>query len=388
MSLPLGEIAAQLRSFVTEFDPSGLDAESAADAVGTFVHLIQLAEAGKTLAAAHAASMAVHQVSGHRTPAEWLARRTGTPLREAKATLELASRLTELEHTGEQFLRGELSPHQARAIAAAAVEAPEREDELLEGASHQSLRELQDECTRVRAAARSAAEVSDDAARLHRHRRCRTWIDPRDGAFCLEARLPKLAGARLASALRERTDQRFAEARRAGSQTSYEACRADALVDLVTGAGSPPGGARASSVHVRVDVEALRRGGGARCEIPGVGPIPVETAIEVLGEAVTHLVITDGTDVRTVCNITRHVPSLLRVALEERDPVCVVPGCDRRDHLEIDHWRQDFADGGPTSYDNLARLCSYHHGLKTKGIFALVGGPGRWRYLKRARLRA
>ena len=132
-------------------------------------------------------------------------------------------------------------------------------------------------------------------------------------------------------------------------------------------------------VQVRVDLAALRRGsvaGGETCEIPGVGPVPVRTARELLGDAWVDLVVSDGVDVTTICRMGRSLPSALRTALVERDRGCVVPGCDVTKGLEIDHWRVDHAAGGPLSMDNLARLCRSHHYLKTHQGFVLVGGPG------------
>ena len=99
-----------------------------------------------------------------------------------------------------------------------------------------------------------------------------------------------------------------------------------------------------------------------------------------MGDALTRLVITDGVDVTTVCHLGRAIPAHLRTALLERDRRCVVPGCDVEDGLEIDHVRP-FAEGGPTSLDNLARLCQWHHQLKTHRGFQLLGGPGRWRWI-------
>ncbi|MGH9001365.1 MAG: DUF222 domain-containing protein [Acidimicrobiia bacterium] len=46
----------------------------------------------------------------------------------------------------------------------------------------------------------------------------------------------------------------------------------------------------------------------------------------------------------------------LRTALEARDPTCVVPGCDVRQGLEIDHV-VPITDGGNPCLANLARLC-------------------------------
>jgi len=119
---------------------------------------------------------------------------------------------------------------------------------------------------------------------------------------------------------------------------------------------------------------------GELCEIAGVGPVPVSTVRSLLPEAFVKVLITDGVDIATVCHVGRSVPAHLRSAIEERDPVCVVPGCDVATGLEIDHWETDFALGGPTSMANLARLCHYHHAMKTYRGFELRGGPGKWEW--------
>ena len=74
--------------------------------------------------------------------------------------------------------------------------------------------------------------------------------------------------------------------------------------------------------------------------------------------------MTDGVDVTAVAHGGRTIPIALRRALAERDPECVVPGCTTRENLEIDHTIR-FADGGKASLANLARLCHWHHYLKT-----------------------
>ena len=62
-----------------------------------------------------------------------------------------------------------------------------------------------------------------------------------------------------------------------------------------------------------------------------------------------------------------------------RDRTCVVPGCDVGRQLEIDHIK-GVNEGGPTRLDNLARLCRWHHYLKTHRGHRLSGGPGSWRF--------
>jgi hypothetical protein len=137
-------------------------------------------------------------------------------------------------------------------------------------------------------------------------------------------------------------------------------------------------------VHLRVDLAALRRGsleGDECCEIPGVGPVPLETARSVLGDAILRLVITKGKDIASVTNLGRSVPDAVNTALIARDETCVVPGCDVRDGLERDHRIIPFVEGGEAALWNMARLCSHHHYLRHHKGFRLEGGPGAWLWL-------
>jgi hypothetical protein len=100
----------------------------------------------------------------------------------------------------------------------------------------------------------------------------------------------------------------------------------------------------------------------------------------VLPEAFLKVVIVDAVDVVSVCHVGRYVSAHVRTAIEERDRACVVPGCDVAMGLEIDHWQTDYGDGGPTALANLARLCHFHHAMKTYRGFGLGGGPGKWEW--------
>ena len=136
-------------------------------------------------------------------------------------------------------------------------------------------------------------------------------------------------------------------------------------------------------MHLRVDLAAFRRGeleDGETCEIPGVGPVPLATATNVLGESILKVIISDGVDVTSVCHLGRAVPAHIRSALEDRDEKCVVPGCDVAKGLEIDHYQIAFENDGPTELWNLCRLCHHHHYLKTHCGYAITGKPGEWEW--------
>ena len=402
-------LADSLGSVVETFEPARFSGDDASTLMSAFARIERLAVAGKTLAATRAAQANAHRTGGHRTPAHWVAEQTGESVGDAISTLALGNNLGDQPGVEEAFRKGKLSKPQAKAVTDAVQVNPGSSGQLVESAESDTLVQLKERCARAKAEARSQ---QDEAARyqaIRKARSCRHWIDHHDGSFNLSAKLTPDDGARLLSALRTETDRVFARARRAGVTDTCDNYAADALVALVTGesgdgdesssgAGSGSGtgsGSTAGSgsgrrstpratVHVRVDLDALRNGtvgNGQVCEIPGVGPIPIERARAIMGDALTRVVITDGIDVPTICTISRSIPAAIRVALFERDPICVVPGCDRSDHLEIDHWQVDYAKDGPTQWWNLARLCSHHHRLKTTQGFRLEGGPGKWRFV-------
>ena len=63
----------------------------------------------------------------------------------------------------------------------------------------------------------------------------------------------------------------------------------------------------------------------------------------------------------------RHPDPALRALIQLRDRTCRHPGClVPAAGCDIDHTRPH-SDGGPTLPSNLACLCRYHHGLKTRG---------------------
>jgi hypothetical protein len=247
-----------------------------------------------------------------------------------------------------------------------------------------TLRDLKDECGRVKAAADPDRETT--VRRIHCERSVRTYTDA-DGAWNLHARGTAAAGARVEAALRPLVEAEFTTARGDGRRESFEAYRFDALVTAVTRpptATATTDGARARRENVshlgllRVDLAALRRGepaDGEYCEITGIGPIPVSAARELLGESILKLVITKGVDVLHVTHLGRGPTVAQRVALLWQQPECIVEGCNRR-HTEIDH-REDFARTRHTRLDELEPNCDEHHDKKTYQGWALVEGTGK-----------
>jgi hypothetical protein len=312
---PLAAAVDAIASFVSFFEPGRFGGGDAALLVSLFARAERLCVSGRALAAARAVEARCHEASGHRSGAEWLAAATGESVGEAAGVLRLGEACG--DHPGmEGALRGgRLSRSKARVLTGAVEADPDCEEDLCATAGTDSFRQLSDRCRRARAEARSKQDAAGLAAVLHGRRSCRTWTDE-DGAFRLLARLTPEAGATLLASLAAESDRVFRRARRAGQRETPDAYRADALVALVTGRGIIGPGSRGTGgngsgrggtttdtpdtdtparerapdpravVHLRVDLDALRRGSLARgevCEIPGVGPVPVETARSLLG---------------------------------------------------------------------------------------------------------
>ena len=400
----LRDMATGLRSALADLDPERLSGPDAARLLEVFSEIEKLAAGGRLLAARRVESSNVWRRRGHRSAAAHVAEATGTGMGPAITTLQAARQLGSLPVTEEAIREGRLSETQVKEIAGAAILQPEAEKTLVETAQNQPLTMLKLRCRRVKAVGQGEHGTYDA---IRRGRYLRNWTDG-DGAVRFDAKLTPDEGARLVAAVRAESGRLAGQAHRAGVDEPLRAIAADALVRLACGAVDvvpadgrrergrggprPPGdgghasagreGGPSAMVHVRVDHQALVRGHlepGEICEIPGIGPIPVAAARRLAVDSILSVLVTNGTDVTTVAHAGRTIPASIRRALIERDPTCVVPGCDVRQGLEIDHV-EPFALGGATTLANLVRLCHWHHYLKTYQRHRLTPAGGGWRW--------
>ena len=364
------QVLGELEQISRELNPLALDGRRAAELFDDAARAERLCGAIKSRLARRVEETRVWRKSGHRSAAHWVADATGETVGAASRTLETARALEQLPETDAAFRAGQLSPTQAAEITSAAGADPAAESALLEAAAGTGVKGLRDRCRQVRAGAEA-----DDAAwarRMHVERRAHSWTDP-DGVYRLEARLAPDAGARFDAAWKAHTDRIFRDARRAGRREPHAAYAADALVAL---AGEGP--CKPVEVRAVVDTSALARGHverGERCEIVGIGPVPVKTARALLDDASVTVMTRDGDDITAVSRPTRTIPTKLRRALETRYPTCGVQSCANDQFLEIDHL-VPIEDHGATEIANLWRLCSHHHALKTYQGWKVVGVNG------------
>ncbi len=366
---------------------AGSDARVALDAV---LEAEKLLGGARLLLSARVAETRAWGGDGARSFEDWLTTRSGRSYGSARRDAETAEHLGQRTGLADALRQGALSTDQAAEVASAATADPSSEDELVERATTQTLRQTRQQAERVKAAARSAEEDAARAKRQHAARQVRFGTDA-DGCATLLASGPPGAVAEIRAELERQAQGIFATAYREGRREPAAAYAFDGLVELArrsrTGGSGTASGDGAdgddraprpkTAVSVIVDLPALRRGSlepGERCEIPGVGPVPVAWAVEQLGEATLRLFLRHGGDLKAMATTSRTPTEHMKVCLEVLHDGCVV--CGNRHHLEIHHTTSPtgWADTRRTRLDELAPLCGHHHDLVTTAGWTLRPG--------------
>jgi hypothetical protein len=382
------------RAVVGRLEPACLSGEQCQSLVEVMGRIERLMASGIALLSPRVIESGSYAKSGHASAPDWLSSVAGTSAGAAKDRLAAGERAAGDPRLSAALRQGKLSAPELGVVTKAAATDPGAVETLLdlvEGeASHQ---ELHQAAARMKAAARSKETERATRARIHANRHFR-WRRDDEGGIRAEIFCDEVDWARVSPILEADTKARW-KAAGSGAGESFEAHRLDAFIDLlgrVRGDGSADGGSRGGGsrggarpeVIVLIDAEALRRGTtstGEICEIEGIGPVPVESATELLGEGSLRFIIKEGTDIRTVTRSSRDLARRTAAALLARDRACVVPGCGKRLGLQGDHCFVDYAKDGPTELANLALLCPAHHDMKTHGGWKITGGPGHWHWI-------
>ena len=392
----LNHITTEIQTCISSLEVDCVDAAGARELVEIAERVRRAGDSLRTVAVGQVERTNAWKGEGAKSISEWLSNETDCARYEAQSVVVLANQLQHLPVTTAALLSGDLSGTQAVEVARGAIVAPNAETQLINLSRHATVRDLRDATSRVVAAATDEAERH---RQVHKSRFLKSWTDL-DGSFNLKARMTVANGALVMAALKPIQDEIFKAARKSGAHERPEAYAADAVMALCEKASASDSGVGASRtkttrsnavMNIRVDIDALKRGHtehGEVCEIAGVGPIPVASATEYLGEAFLKLLVVDGVDIKTVAHMGRAIPAPLRTAVEERDRVCQVPTCDMTVGLEIDHIKP-FSEGGAASFENLVRLCKRHHLQKTHDGYRLIkiaapGGDGDTRWAWRA----
>ena len=211
------------------------------------------------------------------------------------------------------------------------------------------------------AAARVVIELDPDAANKRaqaaRSKRTVTIKPGRDGMAGLWANLPTEHTLACWQALDDQARGLKAD----GDTRTLQHLMCDTLVARVAGIS------RADHLPVRIDVvvcaSTLTGADHHPAQLRGYGPIPTNTLRDLLGsdDVVLRRLITDPIDDHALCidSRQRFFRGQLRDLIRTRDPVCVLPGCDRP-ATQVDHVIR-WADGGTTSPGNGLGVCTRHN---------------------------
>lgn len=229
------ELRQVVSSHLASFDVALLSGTDAATAVAEWACIEKMAATGRMLAAVRVDETNGWQGEGDKSPADWLARKSGSSVGDAAGMLGTGRKTKKLAKTRQAMQDGKLSPAQAKAVADAADADPDAEDNLLDTADKETFQNLQRKSQQVRSAA------TDDERRDRRiwaKRSARGRIDD-EGAFTLWLRGPAVDGARLLALWKPLQEQRFRDALATGGRDSYDNRAYDALMDLLLAGATP-----------------------------------------------------------------------------------------------------------------------------------------------------
>ena len=378
MGANLTELAQELRAALVDFRPDSWSGEECAALVEVLAITEKVCAAARVRAAARAGECGAHRERGFADVADWMARASGSTAGSARAALDTAAALGEHPEAKAALDHGELSLAQARELVRMEAECPGSAADLLDVARHNSLKTFKEQ-------ARSRRERAIDVEELHRLQHAamhaRHWHN-RLGNVVITAELPPELGVPLTNRLDAETDRLWNQQRREANRRRRAPLAAEALMRILETGGK--GKAQQADLVIVCDLRAYRRGRadeGELCHLIGGGPIPVAVAQELGRDAFLKAVLHDGTNIHTIVHFGRRYPAVLRTALGLGSPpdfegtVCSEPGCDRNYHLERDHI-DPCANGGQTSYQNLAWRCWPHHRAKTERDRKMGHMPG------------
>jgi hypothetical protein len=314
-----------------DLEPDLMTAEDARDRLARSSRLKKIASYCETVLARKVAN------------AEELARTTGTSVGKAKATVETARALKDAEIVQAAFAGGDISFDQAAEIAKAEVASPGSAEELLKTAATESFQVLRESARKV---VLEAEQHRNLGQRQKEARSARSFTDEL-GMTNIHIRLQPHVGTPLVNRAEAEAARLFKQAKKDGKKEPFERHLADAFTKIFSGSSVKPHSSR-PEMFILVSHEVVKRGwkdvrDGEHCKIPGVGPVPVEVAEEIAGDAFLTGLFYDGKDLRHIKSYTRNVPVEVQRALHLGRPPdfdgvkCVDCGKrfgNQKDHVE------------------------------------------------------
>ena len=306
-------------------------------------------------------------------PEKVLADASRTSLRDAERTVQRAATTRVLPQLGEALGDGAVSGgHVDVAGRALGQLEPSQRQRLIDRAERlvdAARRSTPDEFGSLMATEVRRIQADHGMTRLERQQRAtrlRTWVDHRDGMWCLAGRFDPATGVRLHGRLQAAMAELFGENVPEGCPSDpgekQDFVRAHALVALVDGQLK---GAGRPEVVVVVDTttpDAPVLDWGLPVEIPW--PVLAELAggeTDVHTVVVRNGVVLHAPGQLNMGRTTRMANRAQRRALRGLYATCAIPGCAvNYDNCRLHHltW---WDNGGGTDLHNILPLCERHH---------------------------
>ena len=184
--------------------------------------------------------------------------------------------------------------------------------------------------------------------------------EPRDGSIRLDGLLDAEGGATLKTALGALMKPSKNDDRSSGQR------QADALVELsrrqLSGKGLPDVAGQRPHLIIRASADTVAGLPGAPAgQLESGGTIHAETVRRFACDSAITRITGRAELEHEISHASRTISASLRRKLEARDDRCVFEGCDMPGRWTDGHHLIHWADGGPTTLENLALLCRGHH---------------------------
>ena len=333
------------------------------------------------------------KTSGARHCAAWMNLEIGVGMQSGWEYLRVGRKLRTLPTLRALFRAGKLSWSKVRLISRVADADNERT--LCHAALDASVSGVKRLCDGYRWQEDSNGDAENDRALQQWNARSLTWDETSNSSTRIQLILPPdLAQAFLNSVEHslsqlDNTREQLGETKEQLGDTissSMPQRRADAAVLMaetsLQSAGREIATADRYQVIVSVDASELSTADttvtadwdistpSKRANVKGAGPIARETARRIACDCSLSIMGTANGEPVDIGRKSRIWPSAMARAIRERDQHCVWPGCTQTQHLHIHHIRH-WADGGATSVQNAASLCSAHHTLVHEGGYTI-----------------
>lgn len=334
----LTELRDATASLLAQLEPRTMTPDEAASATELLAETGRAIAGSKALCAARASESTVWKQAGDRSAAHWLARLDGSSVARGGICLDAAKAAAENSRLGDAIRSGNVSLDAAGEIASVGRYAPSQVEPMLDMSADCSLAELRNRAREIRARSRGPREA-EARDRARRARYARRQADG-DGAARLVLGSSVEDIALLEAAAQPYREAAFELARQEGRHEPAEALAFDAYALALRSAlaeAAPeseeqtlePAEPGATPIHhdhnddrplalphsapSRVwvcDHSALSRGFGVvdeRCELSGVGPVPVASVVEILdsGAAIGVVTTSASGSVQRVARIAR-----------------------------------------------------------------------------------